>query len=556
MNQEETRKSDEERSPDLASPATGGTRGIERREILKALAGVPVLGWVFWRAFRKKGLDDYKKDQILSELGDLGSGPAVITDMRHAQGEKIRLGIIGYGGEGRWLTWCAGFVPKSYTDTWTEQLQEDRKHTALRDFLAQTDLNIEITAVCDVYDVRAEQALDSSSNDTRPGGGRGLKGAKRYTHYHDLLQADDVDAVLIATPDHWHTQMTIDAAAEGKHVYLEKCMTRTEQEARDIYRAVKDSGIAFQLGHQNRQVESHEKARQIIEKGILGPINLIETTTNRNTPNGAWVYNIEEEGTPETINWDLFQGPAPHKVPFSPERFFRWRCWYDYGTGLSGDLFSHEYDTVNQILDLGIPRTVAASGGIYFYNRRAFREKELYVREMRDVPDVFHINCEYPDRNLTLVYSATLSNSRGRGVLFMGHDATMEVGGNLTVWADDSSWAEDVKTRFEDKIVEGVIDPSLPLFRFQQGSERIDAVTSASDQYFISRGLMYTYRGGQRFPTNHLHIAEWLDVIRNGGETSCNIDRGFEEAITCHMATRSYLEGRRVEWDPIRRRIV
>jgi hypothetical protein len=132
----------------------------------------------------------------------------------------------------------------------------------------------------------------------------------------------------------------------------------------------------------------------------------------------------------------------------------------------------------------------------------------------------------------------------------MGHDASMEVGANLTVRAGGES------TRYREKIRNGIIDPSMPLFQWQQGSDRIDAVTSASDQYFLSRGLMYTFRGGQKVPTNHLHIAEWLDVIRNGGETSCNIDRGFEEAMVCHMATKSYLEKRQVRWDPVGERIV
>ena len=172
------------------------------------------------------------------------------------------------------------------------------------------------------------------------------------------------------------------------------------------------------------------------------------------------------------------------------------------------------------------------------------------MSENRDVPDTFQIACEYPDRNMTLLYSSTLSNNRDRGKVIMGHDASMEVGANLTVHAGRES------TRYREKVRNGIIDTSLPLFQWQQGSDRIDAITSASDRYFMSRGLMYTFRGGQQLPTNHLHISEWLDVIRNGGDTSCNIDRGFEEAITCHMATRSYMEGKRVEWDPVRRRIV
>ncbi|UCE05629.1 MAG: gfo/Idh/MocA family oxidoreductase, partial [bacterium] len=308
--------------------------------------------------------------------------------------------------------------------------------------------------------------------------------------------------------------------------------------------------IVFQLGHQNRQQESHIKAKELIEKGILGKITLVETTTNRNSPNGAWYYDIHEKGNPETIDWDLFQGPAPNKVPFSLERFFRWRCWFDYGTGLSGDLLSHEYDAINQILNLGIPKSAVASGGIYFFTKDWVGNKEYEVTEVRDVPDVFNVVFEYPDRELTLVYSATLSSNRDRGKVFMGHDGSMRVGSDLEVYADWES------TRFKEKIEKGVIDTSLPLFTYQRGSKGFDAVTSASEKYFASRGLMYTYREGRRVDITHLHIKDWFDAIRNGSEPLCNIEQGFQEAITCHMATKSYLEGRKVEWNPILQKIV
>ncbi|MFC1500224.1 Gfo/Idh/MocA family protein [Candidatus Zixiibacteriota bacterium] len=558
MNQDETMNNEESMSEEQETqhpePVTETTKeagdGIERRDMLKGLAGIPVVGWLFWRAFRKKGIDDFRKSQIIDELGDLQNAPAILPSARHAAGEKIRIGIIGCGGEGNWLSHCIGFTHKWRIDDWTA----NNNRTAFEEFRAQPDLNLELTAVCDVYDVRADMALWASNHAEGPNYGKTLPGAKRYRHYQDMLTSGEIDAVIIATPDHWHSRMAIDAVNEGIPVYLEKAMTRTEPEARDLRRAVRASGVPFQLGHQNRQLESHEKARVIIEQGLLGPVNLIEVTTNRNSPSGAWVYPLDKTGTADAIDWELWQGAAPNKVPFSAERYFRWRCWFDYGTGLSGDLFNHEYDAINQILDLGIPETVTASGGIYFYKPEVFHryydrvEHPLTVE--RDVPDVFNVSCEYPDRNLTLLYSATLSSNEDRGKIFMGHDASMEVGANLTIRAGGES------TRYREKIQNGIIDTSLPLFQWQQGSDRIDAVTSASDRYFLSRGLMYTFRGGQKVPTNNLHIAEWLDVIRNGGETSCNIDRGFEEAMVCHMATKSYLEKRQVRWDPVREQIV
>jgi len=173
---------------------------------------------------------------------------------------------------------------------------------------------------------------------------------------------------------------------------------------------------------------------------------------------------------------------------------------------------------------LGIPKYATASGGIYFY------------KDGRDVPDTLQVAYEYPDRDLTLVYSATLASGRGRGKVFMGHDAAMEVGSGVRVVAEPQS------TRFADLIDREVVDPDRPLLTYRPGFKGLDAVTTATEEYFASRGLLFTYRGGQRVST--------------GGEPSCNIDRGFEEAITCHMATAAYQLGRKVEWDPVQQKII
>lgn len=513
---------------------------LGRRDILKGLATIPVFGPFLYAFLKKKLADDFKKKEILAELGISKKAPEVLpkTALKKPK-ELIRLGIIGFGGRGEALVHAAGFAHPDWIEKKKKQAKDNKLNKGLETFLTQEDLNVVLTGVCDVFDVRAERGIAASKNDIRPGGDSGLlKGARRYIHYQDLIQSNEVDAVIVATPDHWHAQMTIDAVNAGKHVYCEKCMTRTIDETFNITEAVKNSGKVFQLGHQGRQQDSYIKAKQIAEKNILGKITLVETTTNRNSPEGAWVYEIHEEGSPETIDWEQFQGAASNKVPFSLERFFRWRCWFDYGTGLSGNLFSHEYDAVNQILELGIPKSVVASGGIYFF------------QDGRDVPDVFQAVYEYPDRDLTLIYSATLANGRDRGKIFMGHDASMEVGSSLTVTADWES------TRYKEKIMNNIINTSLPLFTYQPGLKGIDTVTSATERYFATRGLMYTLKGGRRVNTTHLHIKEWLNCIRNGGQTSCNIDRGFEEAITCHMATISYLEGRKVEWDPVNKKIV
>jgi Predicted dehydrogenases and related proteins len=469
-----------------------------------------------------------------------------------SDGHTIRIGIIGSGIRGTQLMTGLGFGTPQYVEGLIEQEKNNAQSTAYKSFKEQEDLGVVITAVCDIFDVHAKEAIAAGANIHR----EGLNGTygpqpKRYRTYRELLSAEDVDAVVIAAPDHWHGQMAMDAVKAGKHVYVEKPMTWTVPETYALRNAVKQSGLVFQLGHQNRQVEAYERAREIVEKGLLGPISLIETGTNRNDPNGAWVYPIDSEANPHTIDWQQFEGepdrvkeymdymtsaglakyigPEP-RGKFSLERFFRWRCWWDYSTGLSGDLLTHEYDAMNQILKLGIPDSAASSGGVYFF------------RDGRTVPDVLQTAFEYSDRGFTMLYSATLASQFSRNRKIMGHDATMEVGNSLTVTIDPRS------TQYRDKIESGQIKPGEPFYHYVPGKS-VDAVTSATELYFAERGLLYSYIDGKRYNTTYLHLREWLECIRTNGKPSCGIDEGFQEAITAHMGTRAYLEGRTMYWD-------
>ncbi|HPR32592.1 MAG TPA: Gfo/Idh/MocA family oxidoreductase [Prolixibacteraceae bacterium] len=513
------------------------TNNLTRRDILKGLATLPVLGAFGYGIYKKTRYDRLKRSAIAKELGlDFDDQPAKTPES--LKGKALRVGIIGYGIRGEQLMRAAGFANPDLIDEWKNGALKSPNDKRYADFLAQDDLNITINGVCDLFDVRANDALKTAANIHREGsGGKMEQTAKRYRHYTDLIAATDIDAVIIATPDHWHTRMAVDAAKAGKHVYVEKGMTRTVEEAFVMRKAVKDAGIIFQLGHQGRQTDSFHKAKRIVDKNILGKITLVEVCTNRNDPNGAWVYDIHPDGSPATIDWNQFIEPTqPH--PFSLERFFRWRCWWDYGTGLSGDLLTHEYDAVNQVLRLGIPYSAVASGGVYFF------------KDGREVPDVFQAVMEYPDRDLTFMYSASLASDRFRGKVLMGHDAHMEMENTLTVYPDRNS------TRYREQLQSGLLSPDKPMLTYIPGRENVDAVTSATEQYFASRGLLYTYVGGKRVDTTHLHIREWLECIRAGKQPSCNIDEGFDEAITAHMATIALRENRKVFWDAAKEQIV
>ena len=204
---------------------------------------------------------------------------------------------------------------------------------------------------------------------------------------------------------------------------------------------------------------------------------------------------------------------------------------------------THDYDRLNCVLNMGIPKSVMASGGIYTHN------------DGRNVPDVFQVNMEFPDystgasqdpgkeNGMTFVYSATLGNQFNRPTVLMGHDGTMELGNRLTIWADPRS------TRYRQELDAGRMRPDVPIYQYDPAANAVDGVTSATAQYFADKGLLWTYVDGKRVDSTFLHLREWLSAIRGEGTPSCGIKEGFEEAITAHMGGLSYKLGRRIDWD-------
>jgi len=509
---------------------------LGRRNLLKALATVPLLGTLTYAGLKKHSNTAANNVEVLNALGfpkntGLSIKPGAVGTIIHNNNPHIRLGFIGVGGRGRHLMQCAGFAPPEYVQDWMDKHAENQDDNRYQHFLEQDDLNVSVIAVCDVFDEHARLALEAASNADKKGH-KDFKGitVKRYKTYQELIADKDIDAVVIATPDHWHAPIAIAAANAGKHVYVEKPMTNNVAETYELKDAVIKSGIAFQVGHQGRQTESYIRAKEVLDKGVLGKISLIEVTTNRNSPNGAWVYDLHPLATKETIDWKQFLGNAP-EIPFSPERFFRWRCWWDYASGLSGDLLTHEFDAINQVMNLGIPHSCVASGGVYFY------------KDGREVPDVFQAVFEYPNRDLTFLYSASLASERHRGKVFMGHDGSMDMDGVTSVYIDRAS------TKYKDLLDRNLVNPDEPALVFSSNTGNTDAITSPTAKYFAKRGLLYTYRDGKRYDAAHLHIREWLDAIRNKQQPSCDIQQGFEEAMIAHMATISYREGIKTYWD-------
>jgi predicted dehydrogenase len=509
---------------------------IKRRTLLKALAGVPVFGVFGFELLKKKAYDQEKKEAVIKELGLESLRAPAILPKSGPKGDLIRIGHIGFGN--RAVSHANGLGYMHPAD-----VEKRKANKSLEDWLAQEDLNVAVTGICDVFDLHAENGLATAHNNVRAGGAKpsGLP-VKRYRTYQEMLDDKDIDAIMIATPDHNHAPIAVAAAKAGKHIYCEKAPCHTEEQMNEVYNAVKGSKIVYQLGHQVPQAVVFKQAKEIIKKEILGKLTLVESTTNRNTADGAWIRHLDKDGKSKpgdekTIDWEQWLGHAP-KIPFNIERYYNWTKYFDYDIGLIGQLFTHEYDAINQLLRMGIPKSAVSSGGIYYW------------KDGRDMPDLIHCVFEYPDRDFTLLYSGTLSNSRSRGRVFMGHDASMELGNTISITADANS------TRYQKQIAQGIIDPTVPMVSLNPNSGQIDAVTSATEKYYAARGLTTTSINGRQVDVTYLHIKEWIDCIRNGGTPSANIERAFEEGMTIMMAHRAYLEKRRVEWDPEKRKIV
>jgi len=497
---------------------------IIRRDFLKSLSGIPFLGYFSFAFARNMKQDKPGQQDLISKTGLDYEAPKVNPLPYATKGDVIRVGIIGNGKRGKQLLRALGYAHPEWVENNTKNGQYNYN---VRSFLEQDDLNVQLTGVTDTFDIYNQEGVDISNNTVRPGGEKGnAQPAKIYPTYREMIASDDIDAVIIASPDHWHARQAIDAARAGKHVYLEKPMTRTIEEAMELRETIRSTGVAFQLGHQNRQQMSYKKAGELADKNMLGDISMVETYTNRNSDHGAWMRGIHPKANKSNIDWEEFLGNAEPR-PFDLDRYFNWQKWFEYGSSVAGNQFTHAYDCVNQVLHLGIPQRVTALGGTYFYD------------DPRDIPDVFNAVFEYPDRKLALTYDCTLKNSLTRDITFMGTEAAMKVNIGLSLYAD----------RRSEKYKDFASDPGTPFYAFNPKTSEIDAVTSATAKYYHERGWGYTYIDGKRVDCTHLHMKEWINAIRNGDTPSCNIDRGFEESVTYIMSNLSYLNKKQISWE-------
>ena len=265
--------------------------------------------------------------------------------------------------------------------------------------------DVQAVAVNDIWDKRKQRAREATGVDER----------SVYHDYRELCARPDVDVVVIASPDHWHHLQTMEALRQGKDVYLEKPMTYTVDEAKEIAEAVEAAGRILQVGSQYTSMDHFWKARKAIEDGLLGEVVWASGGFGRNrNQRGEWNYQIDPEATDKTLDWKAFLGPAPKRA-FDPERYFRWRKYWDYSGGIATDLFYHTVSPLLVSIGGAFPLRVTASGGIY-------------LQKDREVPDTFFMNVDYP--SWTMQLACSVGSGVGAPLVIHGSQATLFIGQN------------------------------------------------------------------------------------------------------------------------------
>ncbi len=415
-----------------------------------------------------------------------GAALAAAPKSSFAANDRVQIGVIGTGARSQELMQALVTLPGN-----------------------------EIVGVVDAYAGRVQRTLERLHG--RP---------KVFKNYHELLAQPSIDAVVVATPDHWHRRMVLDAVGAGKDVYCEKPLTYASSEGPEIIRAANKSGRIVQVGSQGMSSQIQRKAKQMIQAGDLGQVTLIRATFNRNTASGAWIYPIPPDASPETVNWEMFLGPAP-KRPFSLERFFRWRCYRDYSGGIATDLFVHLCTTIHFLMNAKVPAKAIALGELYRW------------KKSRDVPDTLNAVLEYRE-GFVVNLSATFNNqaSAEGSFQFLGTEGTINLGRGLSFYPEHpvednrwivESWPQELEKAYYQ-------DPKV------RQTELVNTRPPA-----IVEGPRQFREEGQN--STIAHLRHFLESVRSRKPYWEDAAAGHHAAACAHMINRSAEQQRLVEWD-------
>jgi predicted dehydrogenase len=366
---------------------------------------------------------------------------------------------------------------------------------------------IQCVAVCDLYDSRHTAAQEAVKNPNVP--------ASR--DYRSILDRKDVDSVLIATMDHQHRHIFEDACAAGKDVYCEKPMSHTVEDGFSMVDTAHKHGRMVCVGSQRVSSILYAKAKEIYDAGKLGDVFAINAYWDRNSPSGAWVYPIPPDASEKTIDWNTFIDGAP-KRSFDPVRFFRWRCFTDYGEGLGGDLFVHLLSGIHFITSTNEPaQRAVSSGGLY------------YFKDGREFPDLIETMYDYPNFRVTL--RCNLNNNGGEFIAFYGKKGTMIIkDSTLTYRPEDLTpepegysiygWPKSLRDQYLEKWHEEHPEPKALNWKVDEEVET----------YTVPHGYSDTVD----------HQANFYNAVRTRKPVVENEVFGNNTSIGCHLANFAY----------------
>jgi predicted dehydrogenase len=376
----------------------------------------------------------------------------------------------------------------------------------------------ELAAVADVYDGRLALAKEIWGNQV-----------STTRDYRETLARPDIDAVVIATPDHWHRQIAIDAMKAGKDVYVEKPMVQQLDEGQLVIDAARQTGRILQVGSQHPSSIVHAKARELFRAGAIGELNIVEAWINRNSALGAWQYSIPPDASPQTIDWDRFLGHAP-KRPFEPVRLFRWRNYRDYGTGIPGDLFVHLFTSIHFVLDSLGPTRAIASGGLRKWH------------DGRDVPDVMVALYDYPKTSTHPAFTLSLKVNFAEGAgdnsafRFVGPEGVMTIGDNSVTLARRPYPKEPGHT--SDTFSKATQEAFMKAYRDQY-----------PDQAELRPGHDEIYAAPPRYNSTEDHFRTFFDAVRTRRPVVEDAVFGLRAAGPALLANHSHFENRPIGWD-------
>jgi predicted dehydrogenase len=377
---------------------------------------------------------------------------------------------------------------------------------------------VEVRIISDLYEGNIRRAKGICRNPN----------VRIVREWEKAVDDPDIQAVVIATPDFWHPPMTIRAANAKKDIYVEKGWSIRLDEAKAMRKAVKENNVVMQLGHNWNSEPAQHRAREIYRSGVLGKVPMVRLFMDRTSAFQEFKYYTDymikqapADASPQTIDWNRYITNAP-KRPFDIDRFFTWRCYWDYGTGTAGDLMSHLWDSVNMVIGMGIPETAMSQGAMYFW------------KEQREVPDIWNMVFDYPKQELQILFASVFHNRHSAELLqYLGREKTMETS-QTACRTYRKEWGDEHKVTF--------------------AKAKAEAIRAGQDPAQVQLSPDYWFKEGELKVTSHWQ--DFIDCVRTRERPRCHVDRAFQEAATIMMAVEALRKKREVRWDPIKEVIV